>query len=231
MAERYAIYYAPPATGALWERASQWLGRDAETGETFEGPVAGMERDRLLNFTGSPNRYGFHATLRSPVSLKPGFGRDEFDAVTSDIASAYRPLHLGPMKIAEFDGFLALVPVEAPAELENFAQACVEAVEPLRAPLTERELGRRLANPLDERQRELLDRYGYPYVAEQFFFHMTLTDQLDAEALPEIREVAEAWFAPVLDDLTLGSISVFVEPKPAQEFRRARDFALTGSAQ
>ena len=50
---------------------------------------------------------------------------------------------------------------------------------------------------LTPRQRDLLDRWGYPYVMEEFRFHLTLTDRLpDAEA-PVMAALA-AHFAPVL---------------------------------
>ncbi|MEL6728492.1 MAG: hypothetical protein AAFP91_13435, partial [Pseudomonadota bacterium] len=35
---RYAIYYAPPADDPLWALGSEWLGRDAYTGENLTRP-------------------------------------------------------------------------------------------------------------------------------------------------------------------------------------------------
>jgi len=232
MAERYAVYYAPPATSALWERAAIWLGRDAATGETFDGPVAGMDRNRLLNFTGSPNRYGFHATLRSPMRLREEADVSDLAETVSDFAGANAPFSMGPMEIRSIDGFLAIVPREQSEELTGFAQACVEAMEELRAPLSEKDRARRTAGgKLTPRQHELLERYGYPYVAEQFRFHMTLTDRLDPAAAPEIRAAAETWFGPVLNgEMVLDSVSIFVEPEPGHAFRRGPDFALKGAA-
>ncbi|KKB13379.1 hypothetical protein VE25_02690 [Devosia geojensis] len=232
MAERYAVYYAPPATSALWERAAIWLGRDAATGETFDGPVAGMDRNRLLNFTGSPNRYGFHATLRSPMRLRREADEGDLAGTVSDFAEANAPFSMGPMEIRSLDGFLAIVPTQQSEELTEFAQACVEAMEDLRAPLSDKERARRTASGrLTPRQHELVDQYGYPYVAEQYRFHMTLTDRLDPEAAPEIRAAAETWFGPLLNgEMVLDSVSIFVEPEPGLAFRRRADFALKGAA-
>ena len=39
-------------------------------------------------------------------------------------------------------------------------------------------MARRLAQPLTARQSAALDRYGYPYVHEDFRFHMTLSGSL-----------------------------------------------------
>ena len=36
MSERFAIYYAPPASSALWARAAEWRGRDPATGAVFD---------------------------------------------------------------------------------------------------------------------------------------------------------------------------------------------------
>jgi putative phosphonate metabolism protein len=227
MAARYAVYFAPPATESLWERASMWLGRDAATGALFEGPVAGMDRDRLLNFTGAPSRYGFHATLRAPMRLQPEVDDASLRSVLADFSARHLPFDMGPMRIALVDGFVAIVPETQPEQVSAFAQDLVETLEPLRAPLSERELQRRLSADLSARQRELLDRFGYPYVAEAFQFHMTLTDRLDPAAADEIATAARTWFAPVLEEARwLDRLSLFVEPEPAQDFRRVRDFPL-----
>jgi len=228
MAERFAVYYAPPATGGLWERAALWLGRDPATGQTFDGPVVGVDRDRLLNFTAGPSRYGFHATLRAPMRLRDGATAGDLESAVAEFAAEHHPIDMGPMTIAMIDGFLAIVPQVQSAELTDFAQQCVEAMEPLRAPLSEKERARRSADPsLAPRHHELIARYGYPYVAEEFRFHMTLTDRLDPRAADEIRAAAQAWFAPVLEEASvLGCLSIFVEPEPGHAFRRHADFAL-----
>lgn len=228
MAERYAVYYAPPVTCGLWERASAWLGRDAMTGEQVEGSVAGLERSRLLNFTGSPARYGFHATLRAPFRLAPGVDEAELVACCARLADRLPPVELAGLRLGSVEGFLALICDPSP-ELEGFAQQVIEATDPLRAPLSERERLRRLDTPLSTRQVELLDRHGYPYVAEQFRFHMTLTDRLDPAAADEIARAAETWFAPVLADAALlDRLVLFVEPDRERDFRRIEDFPLRG---
>lgn len=231
MAERYAIYYAPPATGALWERAALWLGRDAATGVTFDGPVAGMDRDRLLNFTAAPNRYGFHATLRAPMHLAEGVTGHDLAETVAAFARDNEPLGIGPMTIAMIDGFLAIVPQQQGRDLTAFAQDLVEAVEPLRAPLAEKEQARRASDPrLSARHRALIEAYGYPYLAEEFRFHMTLTDRLDPDAVDEITAAARTWFAPVIEEASrLDGLSIFTEPEPGHVFRRTADFPLASA--
>jgi hypothetical protein len=97
--------------------------------------------------------------------------------------------------------------------------------------LTEAERARR-RGALTLRQEALLDRFGYPYVAEEFKFHMTLTDRI--EDLSERARFAEAvteFFAFMADELvTLDRLTLFREPAPGEPFTRLRDYILTGEA-
>lgn len=231
MTERFAIYYAPSATGHLWERAATWLGRDASTGETLDGTVAGLDRSRLLNLTQSANRYGFHATIKPPMTLAEGRDEAQLRAGLADFAASHQPFSLGRLKLGLLDGFLALLADEAGPELADFAASIVENFEPFRGPLTPRERDRRLAHGLDARQTELLDRYGYPYVLDQFRFHMTLSDRLDPADAPDIMSAAQTWFGPVLEDeILLDRLSLFHEADSGKPFSRLADFRLGAPA-
>ncbi|HWU19715.1 MAG TPA: DUF1045 domain-containing protein [Devosia sp.] len=230
MTERFAIYFAPPATGSLWERAATWLGRDAADGDTFDGPVAGIDRTRLLNLTQSANRYGFHATIKAPMHLADGTTEADLRAALTRFAAEQSPFSLGRLKLASLDGFLALVPEEANETLQDFAAHVVENFELFRAPMSVKDRAARVGKGLSERQVELLDGYGYPYVFEQFRFHMTLTDRLGAEDANDIAKAANTWFAPVLDDiLVIDSLSLFIEPEKGRPFRRLAEFPLGGN--
>src|SRR5262249_30663264 len=52
----------------------------------------------------------------------------------------------------------------------------------------------RLSAGLSERQIENLDRWGYPYVFEDFRFHLTLTGPIDAERRASILALLQARF-------------------------------------
>ncbi len=228
MTERFAIYFAPAATGSLWERASTWLGRDAASGDLFDGPVAGIDRNRLLNLTQSANRYGFHATLKAPMALAPGATEAELREALAAFAARHRPVDLGRPRLKPLAGFLALM-VEPNEALQDFAAHVVEDFEPFRAPMTVKERAARAGKGLSERQVELLDAYGYPYVFEEFRFHMTLTDRLEPADAAEIAAAAATWFAPVLDEpLLLDRLVLFREPDAGKPFRRLDDYKLEG---
>lgn len=209
---RHAIYFAPARDSALWQAAQAWL-----TQPEFEA------------LTVSARRYGFHATLRSPMLLAGEF--DELEAGIEAFAMEHRPVALTGLAPRLIEGFLALTTEPQPKALTDFAAEVVTAFEPFRAPLTLDERERRLRAPLSERQIELVDRFGYPYVLEQFQFHMTLTDRLPEERRDDVLAAATDWFAKALaEPIMLDRLVVFDEPEPGAAFRRLDpDFMLMGA--
>lgn len=229
MPQRFAIYYAPDTTSGLWDRASVWLGRDAANGSLIDGAVAGIDRVRLLNRTQSAGRYGFHATLKPPMALAEGRTAEALKAELAAFAAGAAPVSLGKLQIASLAGFMALTPVEGGQPVQDLAADIVSHFEPFRAPLQPRDRAGRLAAGLNPRQQELLDTYGYPYVMDEFRFHMTLTDRLDGDDASELAEAALAWFAPTLaEPVVLDRLVLFVEPERGHPFRRVADFTLGG---
>jgi putative phosphonate metabolism protein len=230
MPERFAIYFAPSATSNLWERAATWLGRDAFDGDLFDGPVAGIERDRLLNLTQSANRYGFHATIKAPMALADGASEAELREALTLFAQRHEPIPLGKPRLTSLDGFLALL-VDDNEPLQDFAAHVVEDFDTFRAPMSVKDRAARAGRGLSERQLELLDAYGYPHVFEEFRFHMTLSDRLSEADAAEVTQAASTWFAPVLDEpLILDRLSLFHEPDSGKPFRRIADFKLGQAA-
>jgi len=227
MSERFAIYYAPSANSPLWDRAVAWLGRDPLGSQPFDGAIAGIERNRLLNLTQSANRYGFHATLKPPMALAPGMSAEDLRAALAEFARQHQPVPLGRLEVGLIGGFLALLPVEQSEAVTDFAAHVVEHFEPFRAPLTLKDRAARLAKGLTPRQEELLDAYGYPYVFDEFRFHMTLTDRLPEGEREEIKAAAQAWFAPdLVEPVLLDRLVLFHEPEAGTLFRRLEDFRL-----
>src|SRR4029077_14534567 len=76
------------------------------------------------------------------------------------------------------DGFLALQPSSDDVRLNALAGACVTGLDSFRRPPSAEELQQRRVVGLSPRQKELLALFGYPYVLDQFRFHMTLTERL-----------------------------------------------------
>jgi hypothetical protein len=211
MPARYAIYFCPARDSALWERAQAWLAQPD-----------------LAELTQSARRYGFHATLKAPMILAGEF--DELDAAISEFVLDEAPVVLTGLAPRLLDGFLALTTEPQPEPLTDLATEVVQAFEPFRAPLSADERARRLRASLTPRQIELVDAYGYPYVLEQFLFHMTLTDRLPADRREELVARAGAWFADTLSEpILLDRLVIFDEPEPGAAFRRLDpDYVLMG---
>jgi hypothetical protein len=153
---------------------STWLGRDAETGAPLPHPrVPGLD---IAELTADPRRYGLHATLKPPFRL--GLSWAEAVATAEALAARLAPFDLPPLAVQDLDGFLALRESAPCPGLQALADACVEALDPCRAPAPEAELARRRRSGLTARQDALLARWGYPYVFEEWRFHVTLTRRL-----------------------------------------------------
>ena len=169
---RYAIYWLPG--GALGRAGADWLGWDARArrGEGREAPA----------------RYGFHATIKPP--FRPMGERAELVAAARALAARLTPVDLGRLSVKRLDGFLALMPARNPRSL---AAAVVEGLDGFRAPLGDADLARRRASGLTPAQDALLERWGYPYVMDEFRMHLTLTGRDPHE---DAMERAEAAFAP-----------------------------------
>jgi putative phosphonate metabolism protein len=232
MPERFGIYFAPAVTGELWRHAAIWLSRDAATDAAIEADIAGIDPAHRFALTRSARRYGFHATLKAPIALDGRLGGSDLDKAMKAWAAETAPVEIGRLMLKSLDGFLALVPVEQSAELTDFAGRVVEDFDGFRAPASPEEQARRMASTqLNPRQIDLLDKYGYPYVFEQFRFHMTLTDRLQPEDAEPLWAAADAWFAPTLNDaILLDRLVLFQETEPGAPFRRLRDYPLTGDA-
>lgn len=228
MTERFAIYFAPPAASPLWLKAAEWLGRDALSGERFAGDAAGLPRKRLEQITGSARRYGFHATMKAPMALARGTTSTELEEALAEFVARRQSVGLGRLELRLLDGFLALVPVRQSEGLTAFAAECVTRFERFRRPLSASERQRREQGRLSPRQLDLLDRYGYPYVMEQFLFHMTLTDRLEAADRDPVMHAAADWFSPLLgQELLLDRLALFCEAEPGAPFMRMADFLLS----
>ncbi len=191
--KRFAIYYAP-REGAFADAAAAWLGWDARIGKTVVQPdVPG-----IADLTAAPRRYGFHGTIKPPFRLPDGIpARALADAVHA--LAAYLPaVTLDRLAMVRLEGFLAFIPQGDTAGLSDLAARVVQGLEAYRAPLTPAEIARRQPETLTPRQRQLLEVYGYPYVMEEFQFHLTLSDRLEGPHVPAFEAAAQSHFTGLL---------------------------------
>lgn len=221
---RYAVYYAP-REGAFAFRANDWLGREPGKGRDLPQPVLpGVGDPRAI--TVEPRRYGFHGTIRAPFRPAEGVDEARIRDTVEGLAARLAPVTCEGLRIEVLHGFVALTPVGCEAALLDLGAAVVEGTDRLRAPLTESEIARRRPERLTPRQRQLLDRWGYPHVMEEFRFHLTLTDRLDQ---PEpVRAALEEHFLPVLPrPFVIEDLCLFGEDASGR-FQLLHRHALTG---
>ncbi|WGV14818.1 DUF1045 domain-containing protein [Fuscovulum ytuae] len=225
--KRYAVYYAPPE-GDFASRAAGWLGWDAVRGEMVSGPKPEGLPDGLGDITADPRKYGFHGTIRAPFRPADGLDRRAVEEAVAALAARLAPVTCDGLVLENLQGFLALTPAGCEAALLELGAAVVEGTDHLRAPLTEAEIARRRPERLSPRQRELLARWGYPYVMEEFRFHLTLTDRLAAEVAGPVAAALAAYFAPVLPrPFEIAELCLFGEDA-AGRFHLLSRHALTG---
>jgi hypothetical protein len=230
--QRYAVYFAPDPDSALWRFGSAVLGYDAASGLAVAQHVpAGFEPQAWRQATREPRRYGFHATLMAPFTLAQGQDEVSLVARLNALAAAGRPLSLGRGKIGviaaeDGAGFVALMPELPPPALAALEARILEAFEPFRAALSAAERARRRPERLSPSQRTYLDRYGYPFVRDEFRFHMTLTGRLEKPE-PVAASLAQgAAAAGLTGELTLDRLSLFRQDGPGSQFRILATAAL-----
>ena len=118
-------------------------------------------------------------------------------------------------------------PTVARRALDSLAADCVTAFERFRRPSVARELDRRRGAGLSARQDALLVRFGYPYVLDEFRFHITLTERLDPQDSTALKPWLEAHFAAALrEPLAVEDLCLFVQERPDAPFRILRRFPL-----
>jgi putative phosphonate metabolism protein len=216
---RFAVYYAPSRESAWWRAGSAWLGRDAENGEQCVPPQLQSLTRPLAELTEAPRRYGWHGTLVAPFRLADGVTQTDLLEATRAWAHTQSPFAL-PVEAATLGDFVALraVDQQSEANIRAVAASALQTLDALRARPSAADLARRLAAPLSERQRALLVEWGYPYVFDEFRFHMTLSSSLaDAQE----RAALVAWWqgqTSALGPLPVDQAALFVEPAPGEPF-------------
>lgn len=228
---RYALYYAPRAEEALAIAASRWLGRNADTGEARDiVPVSGLSHERLSAIVADPRLYGFHGTLKPPIALVEGVTERDFVEAVGSFAATQRQIDVPAVVLAELHDFLALVPADRCAALQDFSDRCVVEFDEFRRPADEAELARRRAAGLTQRQEDLLLRWGYPYVLEQGRFHLTLTGRVpDAQERGLVLDELRRRFMAFLDrPLAVRDLCVFRQPATGRPFTVLARFRLGG---
>ncbi len=228
MNERYALFFTLPAESPLYQTASAWLEYDAYTGlPSSDGSIPPCPDPSILRST--PAKYGFHATLKAPFRLKPGVTIDQLSDKIRLFCQTEPSFESEPLTIDRVGHRLALVSKIHCHPMASLAEKCLRVFEPFRAELNEMEYRRRKPEKLSSRQLDLLDKWGYPFVLDEFRFHMTLTNRLAEGQIKPAGEYLSGLFAPGIDQpLKIDRIYLFHQPANTERFRVVSGFELKG---
>ncbi len=202
---RYAVYWAPQP-GDWASAAADWLGWDPQTGRAAVQPDLGVP---LADWTLEPRKYGFHGTVKAPFRLAERWERDQVSACIETLCAKFAPVTLRGLSLCRIGTFLALTPDGDAGALTALAAGMVMGLDAARAPLTPAEIQRRRPERLTQVQRDHLERWGYPFVLDEFQFHLSVSGSLAPTDLDRLQPLAEAHFTPhaprpfVLSDLCL----------------------------
>ncbi|MFK7837604.1 MAG: DUF1045 domain-containing protein [Sulfitobacter sp.] len=197
MFKRYAIFFTPPP-GAFADFGAAWLGWDSATGAQVPHPQITAIDLPLL--TETPRKYGFHATLKAPFHLSEGQSPEALQAAVKEFARQHAPAPLEALAVLGTHGFVALRPTGETASLNALAARVVRTFDPFRAPLSSEDITRRRRSRLSPRQDQQMLNWGYPYVFEDFNFHMTLTGKVPRAQAKEVLDRVTDAFVPIIPE-------------------------------
>ena len=226
---RYAIYYAPQEKTLLWQLASQLLGRDAATrAEAAVIELEGFDAERIRAYTKSPCHYGFHATLKPPFYLAEGKNTQQLINEMEEFASRQKIARLPNFHLSLFGRYIGIVLSENSPELSALADAAVRDFDDFRRPSSESELDERRKG-LTPRQSELLNKWGYPYVFEEWQFHMSLASGLNDPDLANLllEELTLRFSHALSEEFQLDAVCLYSQPSRTEPFKLLRRFPFS----
>ncbi len=220
---RYAIYYLPEESSDLWRFGSGVLGYDSISAKPVDHLLLDLSEDLAL-LTPEPRIYGFHSTLKAPFSLARGATEAMLIDAATRLSLQLQAFTIGQLDVSILGSFIALTAQPNDA-LRDLAADCVKEFEPFRATMTLAERTKRLRAPLTARQAELMDAWGYPFVLDEFRFHMTLTSSLAPEKRASVRDALAKSYLQIGAVARITSFCLCVQ-RPGGAFRMLRRFAL-----
>jgi len=232
LAYRYAIYFSPQNT-PLSRFGARVLGVDVHRGTQVEQFVlASLPTDRMFEITQTARGYGFHATLKAPFRIAEGASEADLLEAFSAFCDHHAAADLPGLTVQNVRGYLAIVPSHQTSNLRSLERAIVVEFDRFRAPMNEQERAKRNPESLSERQLQHLDIFGYPFVMDDFFFHMTLSNRIGGQPFEMMlhAEMQDQFEKSVpKPDVRLDSLSLVAQPEPDEPFQVIQTRALAGA--
>ncbi|MDR2455433.1 MAG: DUF1045 domain-containing protein [Deltaproteobacteria bacterium] len=213
MTVRYAVYHAPSIETELHRLGRLVLGR------SLWDPKAGPSAPKA-------SIYGFHATLVAPFRTLSSKGA--LLETLNDAASKLKPVRIDKLALAGLPpGFPAIVPLFQPPELSELEASLVTAMNKHRRPPAPGEAARR--GLLSARQAQLNQKWGYPFVFEEFRYHLTLGDLCGDQASLEKRlaHLSELFDESLLSQgLTIDKLQLCLQEEASSPFRAVSEVRI-----
>ena len=216
---RYAIYYIPDLP--LFQIGSDWLGWNSITGQ--ETTLSADHR----RITDRPRKYGFHATVKPPFSLASKSTQVALQDAFQTFCATVSPATGGTLKISRLGRFLAMTQDVQSNEVTELAASTVSHFDKFRAPQSDQDIAKRRQRRLTPEQDALMLRWGYPYVMQEFKFHMTLTGPLQNDEIDAIEHDANTRFREFLGQpLKIASLALLGEDSDSGRFHVINKLSL-----
>ena len=216
---RYAIYYIPDLP--LFQIGSDWLGWNSLTGQ--ESTLSANHH----RITDRPRKYGFHATMKPPFSLASNSTQGELQDAFQAFCATVSPATGGTLKISRLGRFLAMTQDVQSNDVTDLAASTVSHFDKFRAPLSDNDIQKRRQRRLTPEQDALMLRWGYPYVMQEFKFHMTLTGPLQNDEIVSIEQLANTRFQEFIgQSLNIASLALLGEDRDSGRFHVIEKLSL-----
>lgn len=212
-----------PPEGELAAFGAAWLGWDVIEG----ADAVQFSIHDLGDTTVTPRKYGFHGTLKPPFRLAEGCDQIGLERALTDIAKTIAPATCGGLRLSRLGRFLALTPSGDMNGLARLAGQLVQGLDDFRAPAGAVEIAKRRDAALTPRQDKNLLAWGYPYVFDEFQFHLTLTGRLDSDKITHWEQIVADTLPPLPATFDVASVALVGE-RVDGFFEVIQSYGLTG---
>lgn len=228
MTRRFALYFAPPEGSELETFGRSFLGRDHMTGAEIEPlRIEGLSTEEMRQITNSARHYGFHATLKAPFVLRDGCSVEDLRDAAEAFAEKRSAFEAPPLQVSALSRWIAFTLSADCPEMDLLATDCVRDFEPFRAALNEADIARRRESALTLRQDQQMLAFGYPYIFDDFHFHMTLAGPLEVDERTRLVRILRPVTSAIENaPLCVDAIALYEQPNRDSPFLQTGRYAF-----
>ena len=224
---RYAVYFSPPEADYLSKFLAGWFGWNAHNGQNVPYHILENLNYDLSDITKEQYRYGFHGTLKPPFSLVDTKNLNDLKLALVELSKSIKKFEIPSISLKVLNGFVAIVSTTENRPIMALAKKCVEELDLFREVESVERIQRRRSRTFSKSEEYNLKRWGYPYVMDNFQFHLTMSGRLKPEVLKNVIEVLNSELQGVLNKpLPIGEICLFGENASNGNFQIIQKFSL-----